>query len=53
MFETLAPDLRGLLGVAAGRAEEPSSAIDDSHTQRSIPESGTRAGHDGATCQRG
>jgi transposase len=43
-FETLAQDLRALLRLAAGRAEEPKAAIIDSRTLRSTPESGTRAG---------
>ncbi len=52
-FETLAQDLRALLRLAAGRAEEPTAAIIDSRTLRSTPESGTRAGCDGAKRKRG
>lgn len=52
-FETLAQDLRALLRVAAGRNEEPTAAIIDSRTLRSTPESGTRAGYDGAKRKRG
>ena len=52
-FETLAQDLRALLRLAAGRPEEPSAAIIDSRTLRSTPESGTRAGYDGANRKRG
>ena len=52
-FETLAQDLRALLGLAAGRPEEPTAAIIDSRTLRSTPESGTRAGYDGAKRKRG
>ena len=47
-FEALAQDLRALLRLAAGRTEEPTAAIIDSRTLRSTPESGTRAGYDGA-----
>ena len=52
-FEALAQDLRALLRPASGRAEEPTAAIIDSRTLRSTPESGTRAGHDGASRKRG
>ncbi len=52
-FETLAQDLRALLRVAAGRKEEPSAAVIDSRTLRSTPESGQRAGYDGAKRKRG
>ena len=52
-FETLAQDLRALLRRASGRAEEPTAAIIDSRTLRSTPESGTRAGDDGAKRKRG
>lgn len=52
-FEALAHDLRALLRLAAGRSEEPTAAIIDSRTLRSTPESGTRAGYDGAKRKRG
>src|ERR1700760_2290429 len=52
-FEILAQDLRALLRLAAGRPEEPTVAIIDSRTLRSTPESGTRAGYDGAKRKRG
>jgi transposase len=52
-FEVLAQDLRALLRLAAGRGEEPTAAILDSRTLRSTPESGTRAGYDGAKRKRG
>ena len=52
-FERLAHDLRALLRVAAGRAPEPSAAVLDSRTLRSTPESGHRAGWDGAKRKRG
>src|SRR3978361_1545724 len=52
-FETLAHDLRAVLRMAAGRSEEPTTAIIDSRTLRSTPESGQRAGYDGAKRKRG
>ena len=52
-FEALAHDLRAVLRLAAGRTEEPTAAIIDSRTLRSTPESGTRAGYDGAKRKRG
>jgi transposase len=52
-FEALAQDLRAMLRLAAGRKEEPTTAIIDSRTLRSTPESGTRAGYDGAKRKRG
>ena len=52
-FDALAQDLRALLRLAAGRKEEPAAAIIDSRTLRSTPESGPRAGYDGAKRKRG
>jgi len=52
-FEALANDLRAVLGLAAGRSEEPNVAIIDSRTRRSSPESGTRGGYDGAKRKKG
>jgi transposase len=52
-FEMLAHDLRAVLRLAAGRAGEPSAAVLDSRTLRSTPESGNRAGYDGAKRKRG
>jgi transposase len=52
-FEALVHDLRAVLRMAAGRAPEPTAAIIDSRTLRSTPESGTRAGYDGAKRKRG
>ena len=46
-------DLRALLRVAAGRAAEPSAAIFDGRTLQSTPESGARAGYDGAKRRKG
>ena len=48
-FEALAEDLR----VAAGRKVQPSAAILDSRTLRSLPESGARAGYVGAKRKKG
>jgi transposase len=47
-FEALAEGLRAVLRVAAGREAQPRAAILDSRTLRSSPESGARAGYDGA-----
>jgi transposase len=52
-FEVMAHDLRTVLRLAEGRAAEPSAAILDSRTLRSTPESGSRAGYDGAKRQKG
>jgi transposase len=49
----LAHDLRAVLRLAAGRTEEPSAAIIYNRTLRSTPESGSRAGYDGAKRKRG
>src|ERR1700759_732838 len=47
-FETLAQDLRAVLRMVAGRPADPTAAIIDSRTLQSTPESGARAGYDGA-----
>lgn len=52
-FEALADDLRAVLRLAAGRKAEPSAAILDSRTLRWSPESGERAGYDGAKRKKG
>ena len=52
-FEALAEDLRIVLRLAAGRKPQPSAAILDSRTLRSTPESGERAGYDGAKRKKG
>ena len=52
-FEALAQDLRAVLRMAGGREPDPTAAIIDSRTLRSTPESGTRAGYDGAKRKRG
>lgn len=53
VFEAMVNDLRALLRVAAGRKEQPSAAIFDSRTLQSSPESGARAGYDGAKRRKG
>lgn len=52
-FEALVDDLRAVLRLAAGRAAEPSAVVMDSRTLRSTPESGERAGYDGAKRKKG
>jgi hypothetical protein len=46
-------DLRMLLRLREGRAAQPSAVILDSRTLPSSPESGHRAGYDGAKRKRG
>jgi len=53
VFESLVHDLRELLRVAAGRNALPSAAVFDSRTLQSSPESGARAGYDGAKRRKG
>ena len=53
VFEAMVHDLREVLRVAQGRNPQPSAAIFDSRTVQSTPESGTRAGYDGAKRRRG
>ena len=53
VFEARVNDLRQLLRLAAGRKEQPSGAIFDSRTLQSSPESGARAGYDGAKRRKG
>lgn len=52
-FETLAQDLRAVLRIAAGRTGDPTAVVIDSRTLQSTPESGARAGYDGAKRKRG
>jgi len=47
-FEAIVHDLRVMLRLAVGRNAEPSATIFDSKTLQSTPESGARAGWDGA-----
>ena len=54
VFEAnLVHDLRAVLRLAQGRAPEPTAAVLDSRTLRSTPESGARAGYDGAKRKKG
>ncbi len=53
VFEQMVHDLRELLRLAAGRDAEPTAAILDSRTLQSTPESGSRAGYDGAKRKKG
>jgi len=52
-FEAMAHDLREVLRVAAGRDPSPTAAVLDGRTLRSTPESGGRAGYDGAKRRKG
>ena len=53
VFEAMAHDLRILLRGVSGRRAHPSAAIFDSTTLTSTPESGARAGYDGAKRRKG
>jgi transposase len=53
VFEAMAHDLRVLLRQFAGRKGQPTAVILDSRTLRSTPESGGRAGYDGAKRKKG
>ena len=53
VFAAIVQDLRALLRLAQGRKEQPSATILDSRTLQSSPESGHRAGYDGAKRKRG
>lgn len=53
VFEELVYDLRSVLRIAEGRQEMPTAAIFDSRTLQSTPESGSRAGYDGAKRRKG
>lgn len=53
VFESMVHDLRALLRIAANRAPDPSAVIFDSRTLQSTPESGARAGYDGAKRKKG
>jgi transposase len=52
-FEAIVHDLRALLRLAAGRDPDPTAVILDSRTLQSTPESGDRAGYDGAKRRKG
>ncbi len=53
VFEAMVHDLRALIRLAKGRAEQPSAAIFDGRTLQSTPESGARAGYDGHKRKKG
>ena len=53
VFGAMAHDLRELPRVASGREPDPTAAVLDSRTPQSTPESGRRAGYDGAERKRG
>lgn len=52
-FETMVEDLRMLLREFSGRKGQPTAVILDSRTLQSTPESGARAGYDGAKRRKG
>lgn len=52
-FEAMVEDLRMLLREYAGRKQQPTAMILDSRTIQSTPESGWRAGYDGAKRRKG
>lgn len=52
-FESMVHDLRELLRIAAGRGSEQTAVVIDSRTLQSTPESGYRAGYDGAKRRKG
>jgi transposase len=53
VFATVIADLRMLIRLGEGRDPEPSAIILDSRTLQSTPESGARAGWDGAKRKKG
>jgi transposase len=53
VFEQIVHDLRMLLRLAEKRHPDPTAAIFDSRTMQSTPESGARAGYDGAKRRNG
>jgi hypothetical protein len=52
-FEIMVEDLRILLREFAGRKDQPTAMILDCRTLQSTPESGVRAGYDGAKRRKG
>ncbi len=52
-FELLVEDVQSLLREFAGRKPQPTAICIDSRTFQSTPESGARAGYDGATRRKG
>jgi transposase len=53
VFETITHDLRLMLRMVDGREGQPTAAILDGRTLQSTPESGGRAGYDGAKRRKG
>jgi transposase len=53
VFEAIVADLPGVLRLAEGRNEQPSATLLESRTVQSSPESGHRAGYDGAKRRKG
>ncbi len=53
VFEAMVHDLRALLRTFTDRKGRPTAVILDSRTLRSTPESGARAGYDGAKRKKG
>jgi transposase len=53
VFQAMVHDLREILRMAQGRNAEPTAVILDSRTLQSSPESGQRAGYDGAKRKKG
>lgn len=53
VFEQMAHDLRVILRLMQGRKADPSAVVLDSRTLQSTPESGSRAGYDGAKRKKG
>src|SRR5919202_6224807 len=53
VFQAMVDDLRAILRMAQGRNAEPTAVIFDSRTMQSSPESGARAGYDGAKRRKG
>jgi len=53
VFESIVHDLNGLQRVLLGRAAMPTAVVFDGRTLQSTPESGHRAGYDGAKRRKG
>ena len=53
VFKTICHDLRRILRLLDERRSRPTAAVFDSRTLQSTPESGARAGYDGAKRRRG
>jgi transposase len=53
VFEDIAHDLRAIVRFLEGREPEPTGVIFDGRTIQSTPESGERAGYDGAKKKKG